>query len=118
MDKWSQEAWLDASLPEVYQGSKDVTVPAAQALVAQSGIRGRHSGMSVLDNGAGMGQVTESLLSTFDGRDGIKVVCGDIDADLLHALSGKKERQGWGNVQVKEIDATVRSLAANPGRQG
>lgn len=108
---WIEETWLNATPAECYKQSQDVTMPAAAKLVEFSGILHKaQQSLRILDNGAGMGQVTEALFTGF-GKGGIKleITCGDVDDGLLAEMEGKKERSEWSDVQVQKIDAIVSS---------
>ena len=115
MNKWTRVTWLDASLAETYEDAEDVTLPAASALVSASGIvdgfpLSSTAPIRVLDNGAGMGQVTECLVSRLGDRQA-EIVCGDVDEGLLDVLREKRSMSGtgWTDVEVSKLDATVRS---------
>lgn len=108
MDKWTRETWLDATLVETYEDSENVTLPAAKALIDQSGIlESSDKALTVLDLGSGMGQVVETLLADSRVSGEWNVVCGDIDDGLLQKVESKRAKHGWSNVEVVKMDATV-----------
>jgi ubiquinone/menaquinone biosynthesis C-methylase UbiE len=106
-NNWTPDARLKPTLDDLFDHSKDVTSPAALALIKASGIlQTTQPDLKVLDNGAGMGQIAEALLSS-DGPKSMEIVCGDINDGLLYKFKTTKEREGWANVEVKHLDATV-----------
>ena len=128
MDKWTPELWLSSTEAEVYEGTEDITSPAARELLVQAGLiqssstttsapsstPGSH--LDILDNGAGIAQLTEILLDQ-PGLRGSKIVCGDIDESLLEAVRRKAKKNRWENVEVKKIDTHV-SAAPHIHRKG
>jgi ubiquinone/menaquinone biosynthesis C-methylase UbiE len=85
-NNWTPDAWLKPTLDDLFDHFKDVTSPAALALIKASGIlQTTQPNLKVLDNGAGMGQIAEALISS-DGPKSMKIVCGDINDGLLSKL--------------------------------
>jgi hypothetical protein len=114
-NNWKADTWLNATLDEVYNHSKDITTPPAVALVQASGIfQSSGRDLRILDNGAGMGQVTDALISLSPKRhNSMNIVCGDINEGLLSKLRDRKEQGGWAGVQINHLDATVSLQTGN-----
>jgi hypothetical protein len=114
-NNWKADTWLNATLDEVYNHSKDITTPPAVALVQASGIfQSTGRDLRILDNGAGMGQVTDALISLSPKRhNSMDIVCGDINEGLLSKLRDRKEQDGWAGVQINHLDATVSLQTGN-----
>jgi hypothetical protein len=128
MEKWTPALWLTSSMAELYEGTENITSPAAAALLVQAGLRPSEKGadntasdnsteLVILDNGAGLGQLTEVLLEDPQARrrleNGGKVICGDTNASLLETLKAKAKK--WKNVEVLSNDAHV-SIPSTPGK--
>jgi 2-polyprenyl-3-methyl-5-hydroxy-6-metoxy-1,4-benzoquinol methylase len=110
MDKWNAQQWHTQTQAEAYASTEDVTQPPAIALLKQAGLLPpRCDEIVILDNGAGMGQMTEMYLAN-NGQ--ARVICGDVEPSLLEAVRGKKAADGeqWGKVEVQKLDAMVRLL--------
>jgi ubiquinone/menaquinone biosynthesis C-methylase UbiE len=107
-DKFTPELWLTATNAEQYTGSEDITVPAARFVLAQAGFNDApHSGIHVLDIGAGLGQVTEAVMEKHKGAD-IYITAGDINDALLDSIRAKVGIKGWeGKVEAKMMDVMV-----------
>jgi ubiquinone/menaquinone biosynthesis C-methylase UbiE len=114
-NNWKADTWLNATLDEVYGQSKDITTPPAMALVKAFGIlQSTRRDLRIIDNGAGMGQVTDALISLSPERHkSMEIVCGDINDGLLSKLRDKKQGEGWASVQINHIDATVSPPTCN-----
>ncbi len=129
MEKWTPEQWLTSTQAELYEGTEDITSPAAHALLVQAGVlplshlhspppnisasspqhQSFHKELRILDNGCGLGQLTEVLLTdpSSKGKE-VSIVCGDVDESLLDAVRKKGKKNGWEAVEVKRIDTHVR----------
>ena len=117
MGEWTSESWLSSTEAELYRGTEDITSPASHALLVQAGlvstsdISSSTIDLKILDNGCGLGQLSEVLLRepSFERRKGeIDIVCGDVDESLLEAVRDKADKNGWRGVQVKKNDTHVR----------
>ena len=111
-----------------------MTSPAAHALLIQAGLLPHDPPLSsktgtlpprsppayqdlrVLDNGAGLGQLTHELLSRVPIEKGkLEVVSGDIDESFIEELKRRRLSRSWGS-DVQRVDATVRySRGVVPG---
>jgi hypothetical protein len=111
--KFNPSQWLHASIAESFAGTEDITSPAALALLKQSkllpfSLSPPLNKIKVFDNGCGIGQLTEVLVSQDGGkRKEVEIIAGDIESSLLEAVEDKKKEGGWGNVKVDRIDAMV-----------
>lgn len=90
-------------------GVERVTTAGGEVLVKQAGLGSEAGGaeIHVLDLGAGMGQVTQTLMATsgLKGIKGVVVTAGDVDESALEVLNIKKDALGWGNVRVEKLNA-------------
>nr|XP_018261255.1 uncharacterized protein I303_05691 [Kwoniella dejecticola CBS 10117]OBR83413.1 hypothetical protein I303_05691 [Kwoniella dejecticola CBS 10117] len=118
--KFNQAQWLSATPLEMYEGTYNITSPAAEQLSLQSGLPsiakggpnlGANDGIEVLDLGSGLGQVTQELIKLrsqgqVEPTRGIRITAGDIDETFLDNLRSKqKVEKGWDIVNVEKLDA-------------
>ncbi|WWC63070.1 uncharacterized protein I303_105669 [Kwoniella dejecticola CBS 10117] len=120
--KFNQAQWLSATPLEMYEGTYNITSPAAEQLSLQSGLPsiakggpnlGANDGIEVLDLGSGLGQVTQELIKLrsqgqVEPTRGIRITAGDIDETFLDNLRSKqKVEKGWDIVNVEKLDANI-----------
>jgi hypothetical protein len=114
--KFNPEQWYTATMAEMWcrPGFERVTTAGGEVLVKQAGLGSEAGGaeIHVLDLGAGMGQVTQTLMATsgLKGIKGVVVTAGDVDESALEVLNIKKDALGWGNVRVEKLNALVSPL--------
>ncbi|WWC71757.1 uncharacterized protein I206_105716 [Kwoniella pini CBS 10737] len=110
-NKFTKEQWLTATPSEFYLGTEEMTIPAGEQLISQSGlIEGlTNEKKKVLDIGAGLGQVTSSILNDTKNRkptmSQLEITVGEIDDSLLKELNNRKEERKWDLVKVEKTNA-------------
>ena len=90
------------------------TTPPAVAMLTQAGVLPNPPNDAlILDNACGAGCVTNALFKEL-GKDqiesaGIKIVCGDLQPNMVETVSERIKANGWGSVVVeaKVVDAQV-----------
>lgn len=106
------------NLAELYEGTEEITQPPATALLTQAKVidpNATGEGIEILDNGAGLGQLTEMLYAGVKVQEWKgKVTLGDVDVSLLEASKQKVEKQGWKGAEVKKLDTTVSITMVEP----
>ncbi|KAL8286311.1 hypothetical protein RQP46_004799 [Phenoliferia psychrophenolica] len=80
------------------------TGPPADLLLKQSGVLKYEGNVHLLDSACGFGLVTSRLFEALPSKDGVKVVCGDLEPNMLDAVQARMEREGW-SAETKIVDA-------------
>jgi len=105
--------------PEAMQRAGElVTGKFAVPLIRAAGLPpppGSTQELVVLDNGTGPGCVVTALMPLLDEQQQkhTKVTCGDVDPPSIAYVQGKVEKEKWGNVEVKTIDAQDTKLPSS-----
>ena len=107
-------AWEnDPDVARRYAIAERATRPFARTMVELAqGLSSPEDGekADVFDLGCGTGAVEAEVYSALErngkGKDGVRILAGDVSPPMLSYLSSRAEREGWSGVRAQTVDGT------------